>query len=397
MAGRGRHVLIFSVVFPPDNVSTAHLVGFLADDLAAAGHRVTVITTTPHSRPEPEMVMPSGKVIRIPVPRKGTSALRNAFIWAIYLVGALWAGMLRAGRPNVVLAVTPPPGIGLIGSWVARRWRAPLIYNVKELYPDVAVALGVLDRAPLVAVMRWAENRAFHHAAVITAITPAVADRIRSRGGKEVEVIPDCVDLDQIAPGADPTPFRTEFGIDAPVVIGYAGNLGVPQDLDLLLDSAARLEDLSLQVVIVGDGTERERLTARIANEGIANARVIPHQPASRMSEIYAACSLMYVPLAPGVGHDVMPSKAYQALAAERPILVAAPVDSSLADLARESGAGFVVQPLTAVAVAELVRTLDPATLQAKGRRGRDFVRGRYSRPTVSAAYVRLVESASGE
>ena len=204
MAGRGRHVLIFSVVFPPDNVSTAHLVGFLADDLTAAGHRITVITTTPHSRPEPEMVMPAGRVIRIPVPHKGTSALRNAFIWTIYLVGALWAGMLRAGRPDVVLAVTPPPGIGLIGSWVARRWRAPLIYNVKELYPDVAVALGVLDKAPAVAAMRWVENRAFRHAAVVTAITPAVADRIRSRGGKEVEVIPDCVDLDEIVPGSTP-------------------------------------------------------------------------------------------------------------------------------------------------------------------------------------------------
>ena len=75
----------------------------------------------------------------------------------------------------------------------------------------------------------------------------------------------------------------------------------------------------------------------------------------------------------------------------------AAPADSSLADLARESGAGFVVQPLTAMAVAELVRTLDPAALPTTGRQGREFVRGRYSRPAVSAAYLRLIESAAGE
>jgi glycosyltransferase involved in cell wall biosynthesis len=397
MTGRGRHVLIFSVVFPPDNVSTAHLVGFLADDFTAVGHRVTVITTTPHSRPEPEMAVPAGRIIRIPVPRKGSSALRNALIWLLYLLGALAAGMLRTGRPDVVLAVTPPPGIGLIGSWVARRWGVPLIYNVKELYPDVAVALGVLDAAPLVTAMRWVENRAFRHAATVTAVTPAVAERIRGRGGRRVEVIPDCVDLDEIAPGADPTSFRTEFGIEAPLVIGYAGNLGVPQDLDLLLDAAARLGDVALQVVIVGEGTERERLTARVQDEGIANVRIIPHQPASRMPEIYAACDVMYVPLAPGVGHDVMPSKAYQALAAERPIIVAAPADSSLADLARQSGAGLVVEPLMAPAVADLVRHLDPATLKATGRLGREFVRGRYSRQAVSAAYLRLVESASGE
>jgi glycosyltransferase involved in cell wall biosynthesis len=397
MTARGRHVLIFSVVFPPDNVSTAHLVGFLADDLTAAGHRVTVVTTRPHSRPEPGAPVPQGRIIRIPVPRKGTSSLRNALIWLIYLIGALVAGSLRGARPDVVLAVTPPPGIGLVGSWVARRWRAPLIYNVKELYPDVAIALGVFANRPLVAAMRRVEDRAFRRAAVVTAITRDVAERITARGGRRVEVIPDCVDLDAIAPGADPGAFRREFGIHAPLVIGYAGNLGVPQDLDLLLDAAARLTDLPLQVVIVGDGTERERLAARVVTEGIGNVVMVPHQPAMRMPEIYAACDLMYVPLAPGVGHDVMPSKAYQALAAERPMLVAAPADSSLADLARDSGAGIVVAPLTAVGVAAATRSIDRSALAAMGRKGRDHVRSRYSRLAVSAAYARLVDSAPGE
>ena len=103
---------------------------------------------TPHSRPDPGAKVPDVRIIRIPVPRKGTSALRNALIWLVYLVGSFWAGMLRGKKPDVVLAVTPPPGIGLIGSWVARRYKAKLVYNVKELYPDVAVALGVLDARP---------------------------------------------------------------------------------------------------------------------------------------------------------------------------------------------------------------------------------------------------------
>jgi glycosyltransferase involved in cell wall biosynthesis len=92
-----------------------------------------------------------------------------------------------------------------------------------------------------------------------------------------------------------------------------------------------------------------------------------------------------------------MPSKAYQALAAERPILVAATADSSLATLARDSGAGIVVAPLTAAAVAAAVRSMTPTELSAMGHRGRHFVRGRYSRQAVSAAYARLVDSVSGE
>jgi len=396
MTSRGRHVLIFSVVFPPDNVSTAHLVGNLAEDLITAGHRVSVITTTPHSRPEGTAKgEPAGvRIIRIPVPRKGRAALRNAFIWLLYLIGAFWAGMLRGRKPDVVLAVTPPPGIGLIGWWVARRHRARLVYNVKELYPDIAVALGVLDARPLVAMMRWTENRAFRKAAVVTTHTDGIARRIASRSdGTLVELIPDGVDLDAIAPGTDGAGFRTEFGIMAPLVIGYAGNMGVPQNLDLLLDAARLVADLPIQIVLVGDGTERERLTARISAEGLGNVVAVPHQPVSRVPEIYAACDVMYVPLAPGLGADAMPSKAYQALAAERPIIAAAPLDSEVTALVRESGAGFTIAPLTPEAVADVIRAIDRPRLAEMGRRGRRFVREHYSREAVAAAYLRIVET----
>jgi glycosyltransferase involved in cell wall biosynthesis len=394
MTSRGRRVLIFTVVFPPDNVSTAHLVGYLADDLTAAGHRVSVITTTPHSRPDPGARVPEVRIIRIPVPRKGRSPLRNAFIWLLYLMGAFGAGMVRGGKPDVVLAVTPPPGIGLIGSWVARRYRARLVYNVKELYPDVAVALGVLDARPLVAMMRWTENRAFRKAAMVTAVTEPVAERIRTRSGSTpVEVIPDGVDLDAVAAGADGSGFRAEFGITGSLVIGYAGNMGVPQNLGLLLDAARLVADLPVQIVLVGDGTERERLTTRITTEGLGNVIAVPHQPASRVPEIYAACDLMYVPLAPGLGADAMPSKAYQALAAERPIIAAAPPDSAVNALVRNSGAGFIVDPLTPEAVAAVIRSIDRTRLVDMGRNGRRFVQDYYSRQAVSAAYLHIIEA----
>jgi colanic acid biosynthesis glycosyl transferase WcaI len=119
----------------------------------------------------------------------------------------------------------------------------------------------------------------------------------------------------------------------------------------------------------------------------------VPNQPVTRLPEIYAACDAMYVPLAPGLGDDVMPSKAYQALAAERPIIVAAATGSALATLARESGAGLVVEPLTPEALAATIRSITAESLAEMGRRGREFVQTHYSRPAVSAAYRRLVES----
>ena len=393
MTDRGRHVLVLSVVFPPDNVSTAHLVADLTADLVTAGHRVTVITTTPHSRPDPgaRRDFPGVRVIRIPVPRKGSSALRNALIWLIYLKVALWTGMFRGRRPDVVLAVTPPPGIGLVGSWIARRWRSRLIYNVKELYPDVAVALGVLDARPLVAMMRWTERRAFHQAAVVVAVTESVAARIRSRSaGTTVEVISDGVDVDAVAPGVDPTAFRSEFGIIAPLVVGYAGNMGVPQNLDLLVDAAGLLADLPVQIVLVGAGTERQHLIERAA-AGSGNVIIVSQQPVARVPEIYAACDVMFVPLAPGLGTQVMPSKVFQALAAERPFIAAAPADSGVTALAVASGAGFTVPELTPEALAAVIRSIDRTRLPAMGQRGRQHVIEHYSRQAVAAAYLRLI------
>ncbi|MEK7251930.1 MAG: hypothetical protein AAB198_01565, partial [Actinomycetota bacterium] len=109
--------------------------------------------------------------------------------------------------------------------------------------------------------------------------------------------------------------------------------------------------------------------------------------------EIYAACDVMYVPLAPGLSSDAMPSKAYQALAAERPIISAAPADSAVTALVRESHAGFTVDPLTAEGVAAAIRSIDGKQLAEMGRRGRDFVRQHYSRAAASADYVRIVEA----
>lgn len=394
MTGPGRHVLLFTVSFPPDNVSTAHLVADLAVDLTAAGHRVSVVTTRAHSNPDPggRVDFPGMRVTRLWVPRKGRSAVFNAFIWLLFLVGAFTTGMLRRDRPDVVLAVTPPPGIGLVGRWVARRHHARLVYNVKELYPDVAQALGILDLAPLVWAMRQVEDRAFRRADAIVAVTEAVAGTIRPRAGSSaVVVIPDGVDVDAIAPGADPSRFRAEFAITAPLVIGYAGNMGAPQHLDLLVEAAALLVDLPIQVVLVGEGTERDRLARRAA--GIPNVVMVPQQPFARVPEIYAACDVMYVPLAPGLGPQVMPSKAYQALAAGRPILAAAPADSMVTTLAVESGAGFPVADLTRDGVAAVIRSIDPADLPAMGARGRAHMVANYSRRAVTDAYRRLIES----
>lgn len=392
------HVLIFTDVQPPDNVSTAHIVAALAQDLHDGGHRVTVVSTRPHSRPEGPVAdrVDGPRVIRVPVPRKSRSAIRNALIWMLYLCQAWFVGMLRVRRPTVVLAVTPPPGIGLVGSWVARRHRARFIYNVKELYPDIAIALGVVTWRPAVAAVRWVEDRAFRKAEIVITSTRAMLERIGARSGDTpVMVIPDGVDTAPFAAPVDGSGFRAEFGIAAPFIVGYAGNMGQPQNLDMLLDAAALVAGEGIGVVLVGDGTERERLASRIAAEGLIGVTMVPHQPVERVPEIYAACDAMFVSLAPGMGADAMPSKAYQIMAAGRPILAAAELEATLIEVVTASQAG-VAAALTPQGIAHAMRSLQTADRMAMGDRGRRFVAAGYSRRAVADAYLGLVAGAPG-
>lgn len=388
------HVLILTDVQPPDNVSTAHIVSALANDLVDAGHRVTVVSTRPHSRPEGPIVdRPAGpRIIRVPVHNKSGSAIGNALIWAFYMVQGWFVGMVRVHRATVVLAVTPPPGIGLVGSWVARRHGARFFYNVKELYPDIAISLGVRWR-PLIGAVRWVENRAFRKAETVVTSTPTMRDRIAARSaGTPVIVVPDGVDTAPFAAAADGTAFRQEFGIAWPFVVGYAGNMGAPQNLDMLLDAAAIVAGEGIGVVLVGAGTERDRLAGRVTAEGLDNVTIVPHQPVARVPEIYAACDAVYVSLAAGTGAEAMPSKVYQIMAAGKPLLAAAAADATLATMVDNTGAGIVAD-LTAQSIAEAMRSLRTADRDAMGDRGRRFVETGYSRRAVAQAFLDLIAS----
>lgn len=398
-----RHILILSHVFPPDNVSTAHQVEYMASDLTAMGSRVTVVTTRPHSRPEVSSSQEGPtwnsdiRVMRVPVLKKGRSHLKNALIWLTFLVGGLFCALFRARDVDVVLSVTPPPGIGFIGLLTARRHRARLVYNVKELYPDVLVALGLFDSKLLVRFMRGVEDVSFRRADAIATVTEGQARAITARAPDvPCWTIPDCVDTDVMAPSTGGDAFRSEWGLKGSLVVTYAGNIGIPQDLDLLLDASALLTDVEdLRIVVVGDGTERQRLVARVEAEGLRNVVMIPNQPFSKVPAIYAASDVLYVPLAETLGAEAMPSKAYQALAAERPIIGAASPESAVTALVRSSRAGFEVESLTPGGVASAIRRAAGSreALGDMGVRGREWVVRRYSRTAISSTYSELFDS----
>jgi len=155
------HVLLLSLTFPPDNVSTAHLMGELASDLVARGHEVTVLTTRPHFNRDQaaEDAQPirsiwgrllgksdlnGASVYHTPALSRSNGTLNRITGWMIFHLVSFIAGLILSRRVDVIIAPSPPLTIGLISWLLGLRHRAPFIYNAQELYPDIAVSLGVI-------------------------------------------------------------------------------------------------------------------------------------------------------------------------------------------------------------------------------------------------------------
>jgi colanic acid biosynthesis glycosyl transferase WcaI len=296
---------------------------------------------------------------------------------------------------DVIVAPSPPLTMGVAAWLLGLRHRAPFVYNVQEIYPDIAIRMGAVRNRRLIALLHRLERFVYARAAVITLIADGMARRLLEKGvpRERIEVIPNFVDVDAFQAVAAPNAFTREFGLDGAFLVTYAGNLGPLQGLDLLLDAAQQLRDEPAVVfAIVGGGTLRDPIARRILQDRLENVRLIPFQPVSRVPEIYGASDLNVVALASSTGSDAVPSKVYRIMACARPVLAVTDADSDLAALVREAGSGIIARP-AARDVAEAIRRAhaDRSSLAALGAAGRRHVERHYARPLVTARYDALL------
>ena len=407
------NVLVLSLVFPPDGVSTALIMGELAADLKARGHEVSVVTTSPHYNRDPgaEAKQPLrrwvGTLLRrsdyhgIPVihtfmpPKRGGIAGRLA-AWAAFHALSTAVSLVAVARPDVLIVPSPPLTVGISAWMVCAVRRARFIYNVQEIYPDIAVSLGALRNRTLIRLLERLERFVYDRAAVVTVIGPRMRERLLTKGvaPDKIEVVPNFVDLSDMRPGPKDNSFSREYGMADRFVVLYAGNMGPAQELERFIDAAALLRDEpDVHCVLVGGGTSEQSLRNRITQLGVTNCTLIGYQPYARMREIYAAADVCLVPLAAETGSDAIPSKVYRILACARPIIATADAGSDLAQMIKRSGGGVVVPPGSPEAIAQAIRDAarNPTQWAAMGEIGRQHVQSYYSRERVSGLYDSLI------
>jgi colanic acid biosynthesis glycosyl transferase WcaI len=391
--------------FAPDVAPTGEVVTRIVKELIEQGHTIEVFTSLPWYRDhkiepgyEGKLVRyedaPWGRIVRVnpfPTPDKRNIARRAASFAGFSIA----LGLLGSRGENVegVLALSPPLTLGLAGWRIARRRRAPLVFNVQDVYPDVAIELGVLTNRGLVEAARRLERLCYARADAVTVLSDDLKDNVSARldDPRKVRVIPNFVDTEWITPASHENPYRRQHGLSGKFVVMYAGNVGLSQSLDLVLDSAAALaHERDIVFVINGGGAGRAGLEQRA--RGLSNVVFIDMQPSERLPEVLAAADLHLVPLKRGLARSSVPSKTYSILAAGRPLIASVDSGSEVARVVERAGAGLAVPPEDAEAFTKAVRTLHDRReeLPAMGAEGRAFVEEWASPAAVAKQYADL-------
>ena len=374
-------------------------------ELAARGHELHVVTAVPwyrHHRVEPgwegRLVRRErtewGSITRVQpfATDKGSIARRGAAFAGFSAVAGI-AG-LRGGRVDGVLAMSPPLTLGLTAKLVAIARRGPLVFNIQDVFPDVAEELGKLTNPLMLTAARALEKVSYRAAAAVTVLSDDLRDNVAAklpaRARSKVRVIPNFVDTDQITPMRRDVPYRRELGIGDETVVMYAGNVGFSQSFDLLIEAARRLHDRSVVFVINGGGSARPDVERAAAD--LPNVIFGDYQPRERLAEVLAAGDIHVVPLRRGLARSSVPSKTYSILAAGRPILASVDPGTEVARVVQRAGAGLAVAPDDPEAFCAALATLlaEPSATRAMGVAGRRFVEGWASPQAVASAYEAL-------
>lgn len=397
------HILIFNEYYPPDTSATAKMAAQVAETLAQR-HTVTVVAGRPSYDPEeyyPFAMLRREIRNKVTVERVGSTAYprhrmkRRVSNYLSYL--ALAVPRALTVRSDVILAMTDPPVAGIAGAFVARLAGRPFVYNIRDMYPDMAVGGDIVR--PSKWVERWEKmhRRALRQASRVIVLGDDMRDRILAKGitPERVVVVRDGTSFQPTMPEpCDPTVKEIRNGFS--FVVLHAGNLGFYGAWRTLLKSAQMLRDEDTGLVFVGDGASRAALAAEGAH--LPNVRFLPFRPVEQLPHVMRAGDLHVVTVKRGLEGVVVPSKLYSILAAGRPVLAVAPKESDAARIITKHGCGVAVDPDDPAGVAQAIRELrrDPARLVTMGKRARE-AGSRYVRVNELQRFMGVLEEAVRE
>jgi glycosyltransferase involved in cell wall biosynthesis len=380
------HILLLNEYFPPDTSATANCAAQVAEALAKK-HRVTVLAGRPSYDPteqHPRYLLRREALDNLVVERVGSTAYsrfqmrRRVSNYLTYLALALPRAL--SIQSDVVLAMTDPPIAGIAGALVARLSGRPFVYNIRDLYPDMAVGGSIVRPGSFAAFWETLHRWALRQAARVIVLGEDMRDRIIAKGVEAARVVVsrDGIIIPETLPPPN-NPVAREIRGDFRFVLVHAGNMGFYGAWQTLISAVRNLEDEGVGLVFIGEGAMKSQVEAMAA--GCRAVRFLPFRPPGEIPLVLSSGDMHVVTVKRGLEGVVVPSKLYPTLAAGRPVLGVAPEECDVVRIIRRSGCGLAANPDDPNSVVEGLRGVlqDSEQIRNMGLRAREIA-GSYDR-----------------
>jgi glycosyltransferase involved in cell wall biosynthesis len=399
-------VLALSAYYEPEIAASMYIPVNLYADMTAAGIHVTVIAPLPtrgvseetrrqYAQRKVETKFDGRLTIhRFWMFREGKHplwrALRYLLLNIVFIIKAL---SLRA---DVIFVQSTPPTQGAMAAVISRLKGIPFVYNIQDVFPDSLVAAGLSNQGSLLWRIGCAlADYSYQGASKIIVISDTLRSNLLARGVAEdkIEVIENWVDTYSVSP----IPKRTNFLYDAfglarsKFYCAYCGNIGLSQNLDLLLDVAESLaEHDHIGFIVVGDGVYKDTFVEEIARRRLAKLHVFPFQPYDRISEVFSIGDVGLVISKPGVGSSSVPSKTWSIMAASRPVVASFDDTAELKSIIESQGCGVWARAGDMGALRDAILSLStrPELCSSMGENALRYVRENLSRDIATKKYI---------
>ena len=377
----------------------------MARYLVARGHQVTIISSpvsyltgksrqqktawVDRSQPEPG----------ITILRTYTyAALHKSFVHRVFSFLSFMLSSFLVGlgvrHVDLVWGTSPPIFQGVTAWLLARLKGVPFLFEIRDLWPAFAIAVGVLKNPLIIRMSLWLEKFLYRRADRVMVNSPGYVDHVTQRGARWVELVPNGVDPEMFPAVPGPNPFRQANHLNGRFVVLYAGAHGLSNDLEIVLQSADLLRDQPhILFALVGDGKEKAALQAYAREHQLSNVAFFPPVPKTEMASVLAAADACLAILKPiELYKTTYPNKVFDYLAAGKPVVLA--IDGEIRKVVDQAGAGVFARPGDPQALAQAVRTLaaDPQAAQQMGASGRAYVAAHFNRAALSDQLALLLE-----
>jgi len=366
------HILLLNEYFPPDTSATAKCAAQVAEALSV-NHRVTVIAGRPSYDPDeqhPRYLLRREVHGNLAVERVGSTAYprfqmrRRVSNYLTYL--SLAVPRALSIPSDVVLAMTDPPIEGIAGAIVAWLSGRPFVYNIRDMYPDMAVGGSIVRPGSFTARWESMHRWALRRAARVIVLGEDMRDRIVAKGVDTARVVVsrDGITIPESMPSPE-NPVAREIRGDFRFALVHAGNLGFYGAWQTLISAVKMLENDGVGLIFVGEGAMKAQVQSMAA--GCPAIRFLPFRPASEVPFVLSSGDMHVVTVKRGLEGVVVPSKLYPTLAAGRPVLGVAPEESDVVRIIRRTGCGIAANPDDPASVAEAIRGVLHDSEQLRG------------------------------